>query len=169
MPDNKDHIAAANTDDGHYDALLNNLLESVVMVANKRIDDAQLSQQLLEAGVDTELVSDFRKLIENPVSHFLKSKDSINKVISDIMTKIVGTYLGRNKDIVKHAFRTKIQSESALHFTIVLEEDSYENRGQLLSFLTNYKQFDNWESHPINFQFVPEKLISKIEVMNQLV
>ncbi|SDE32807.1 hypothetical protein [Niabella drilacis] len=168
MSDNKNYTTPANVHD-RYNVILNELLRTLELVANKRIEETQLSQQLLEIGIDTGLISDFKKLLENPVSHFLDSKDSINRVLSDALTKIVATYLYNNKDIVKHAFRTKVSSNGALHFSIVLKEDTYENRGQLLKFLTGYKQFENWEAHPINFQFVPERLISKIETIGQIV
>jgi hypothetical protein len=50
-----------------------------------------------------------------------------------------------------------------LHYCVVLKEDTFENRNKIFGILNFYEQQDFSAFFPVDFQFVPIELSSKIE------
>lgn len=144
------------------DNLTNVILQALELRVTELQHDVNVSQQLLDVGVYTDLTNTIKKVIENPLSHLLATRDELNSNIASLITLFVKGFFKFNKDIISTAFVTDTKSNNELHFSIVLKDDNYTTRESIFTFLTDYKSSSLWESYPLFFQIVPENISHKI-------
>jgi len=71
-----------------------------------------------------------------------------------------------HKNLIQEVLKTK--SDSDLHYCIVLREDTFENRNKVFSILDIYDGIEFSSLFPVEFQFIPADLVSKIEFTEKI-
>lgn len=158
------------TDDlssGKSDPVINLLLQALDNRADQLKQDIAISQEMVKLGIDTDLIGLIKKVVDNPMNTLMEGRNSLDYHVAGIFTAVIKSYFARYKDKVYKAFRTETKNND-LHFTIILNEDSFENREALQEFLIGYHQTQFAELYPIYFQFAPKELESKIPVKELL-
>ncbi|AEW02213.1 hypothetical protein Niako_5984 [Niastella koreensis GR20-10] len=159
-----------STDDlssGKSDPVISLLLQALDNRADQLKQDIAISQEMVKLGIDTDLIGLIKKVVDNPLNTLMEGRNTLDSHVAGIFTAIIKSYLERHKDKVYKAFRTETKSND-LHFTIILNEDNFENREILLEILVAYHQTQFAELYPIYFQFAPKDLESKIPVKELL-
>ena len=114
-------------------------------------------------GVDTDLVTTIKQMLDNPISPLLEIKNDVDSSIGEFITLLVKSFLRKHTEIVHKACRTAIDKTTELHFSIVLKEDNSDNRSLIFKWLREYKETPIWEVYPVYFQFVPENIITFVK------
>lgn len=130
-------------------------------------DEVDSSYELLKIGEKTSFSEKLLKKIDNPIKDIFEFSSNIDDQVDYILDRVVRGYLKKKHDIIDRAFKTK-ESINDLHYSIVLKEDNTENRMAIFSFLNNFDLMDITEKHPIYFQFIPRKLIDKINYSEEV-
>ena len=105
--------------------------------------------------------------MDNPVKDIFEFSSKIDNQVNYILDKVIRGFLKKNSKLVDQAFKTKA-NQNDLHYSIVLKNDNLDNRNKLFSFLDNFDLMDISQKHPIYFQFIPKKLISKINYNEEI-
>lgn len=131
------------------------------------LDDFQetlsTSQELLEFGAKTQFLTELEKTIsKNPMQNLYDLSNSIDEKVKSIIDKVVVTHLVKNNKIIVNAFSTRTY-DNALHYSIVLKEDNFDNREIIYSFFDKYDTGDFSSKYPVYFQITPPELLEKIQ------
>lgn len=130
-------------------------------------DEVDMSYELLKVGEKTELLKKLEEKINNPIEDLLQFSNTIDAQVRQILHKIIQGLFKKNSDIIDKVYKTR-SSINDLHYSIVLREDTMENRNVLFDFLNKF-DFDNLnQKHNIYFQFIPAHLIDKIKFSEEL-
>ena len=160
------HVQAHTTSDkkmkdlGSILSLLQSALESI-------LDDVNVSGDLLPLGIMTPLSEQLQTALENPLQSVVNSANQIDLQIKQMLNNSVVIFLKSKTDkIVRVA-----KSETAfgdLYYSIVLKEDSIDNREEMFDFLEKYDLLNISTRYPILFQFTPIELIDKINAKEEI-
>ncbi|HLW39316.1 MAG TPA: hypothetical protein VKX31_02920 [Brumimicrobium sp.] len=130
-------------------------------------DEVDMSYELLKVGEKTELLKKLEEKINNPIEDLLQFSNTIDAQVRQILHKIIQGLFKKNSNIIDKVYKTR-SSINDLHYSIVLREDTMENRNVLFDFLNKF-DFDNLnQKHNIYFQFIPAHLIDKIKFSEEL-
>jgi len=130
-------------------------------------DEVDMSYELLKVGEKTELLKKLEEKINNPIEDLLQFSNTIDAQVRQILHKIIQGLFKKNSNIIDKVHKTR-SSINDLHYSIVLREDTMENRNVLFDFLNKF-DFDNLnQKHNIYFQFIPAHLIDKIKFSEEL-
>lgn len=152
---------------GKLDPVIHLLLQALDSRADQLKQDIAISQEMVKLGIDTDLIGLIKKVVDNPMNTLLEGRNTLDTHIAEILTEVVKSFLTRHKDIIHKAFRTETKNND-LHFTIMLIDDSFDNRDTILEFSISYHQTQFAELYPIYFQFAAKELESKIPVKELL-
>jgi len=130
-------------------------------------DEVDSSYELLKIGEKTSLSKKIEQKMDNPVKDIFEFSSKIDNQVNYILDKVIRGFLKKNSKLVDQAFKTKA-NQNDLHYSIVLKNDNLDNRNKLFSFLDNFDLMDISQKHPIYFQFIPKKLISKINYNEEI-
>lgn len=130
-------------------------------------DEVDSSYELLKVGERTALSKKIEQKIENPIQDIFEFSSKIDLQVNAIIDKVIKSFFKKNAKIIDSAFKTK-ESLNDLHYSIVLKEDNIDNRTKLFSFLDNFDLMDISQKHPVYFQFIPKKLIDKINYKEEI-
>lgn len=130
-------------------------------------DEVDASYELLKIGEKTELSKKLEKKIDNPIADLFQFSNKIDIQVSQILSKIIQGYFKKNNSIINQVFKTR-ESITDLHYSIVLKNDTIDNRVIFFDFL-NKLDIDNLnQKHNIYFQFIPSHLVDKIKFSEEL-
>lgn len=136
------------------------LLKDVLKDMSYEVD---ASSKLLEVGLKTDLSKKVEsELDKNPIERIFTTYSVIDNSVKNILNKIFIEFLKNKSHLISKAFRTKTTLND-LHYSIVLNEDTMENRVEIYSFLDEYDLIEGAIGHPIYIQFIPSSLIEKLE------
>lgn len=96
-----------------------------------------------------------------------KISDTLDNQVKTILDKFIKSFLQKHKTIIASAYRSKT-SLNDLHYSIVLQEDTVENRKEIFAFFEKYDLLDISTKYPVYFQFVPVELVDKIRYTEAL-
>lgn len=130
-------------------------------------DEVDRSYELLKVGEKTDLSKKIENTIEDPIYSIFKLSSNIDNQIKEIIDRIVKSFLKDNSHIIQIAYRTKT-SLNDLHYSIVLKNDSMDNRNKIFEFFDRFDLLDISSKYPVYFQFVPIELIQNI-LVNEMV
>ena len=91
----------------------------------------------------------------------------IDAEIINIIEKYVSAFMIQQKSKLTTVLKS-CPDNNKLYYSIVLKEDTTENRLAIFDFLDKYELLGISDKFPIQFQFVPDRLISKINYKEQL-
>lgn len=140
-------------------------------------DEVDRSYALLKIGEKTDLSKQIEEGIDNPIAPLLHNISIFDNRIKSILDGFAKWFLTNNTGIISCAYRTKTDFND-LHYSIVLKEDNIKYRNKIfgfygvydeLSFSENIAQYNLAERYPVYFQFVPEHLIHKIKLAEQII
>jgi hypothetical protein len=127
----------------------------------KHVNDVSSGESMLQLGAKTNIIQQIETWMTNPLDVLLNAHTSVENSIKDIVEQLIAFYL--KSSIEKHAIKSAFEISSlnnTLSYGIVLNDDSIENREEILKFLSLYYTFALAEKIPVFFQFVPEELKS---------
>ena len=130
-------------------------------------DDVDASYELLKIGEKTELSRKLEKKIDNPIGEIFQFSNKIDLQVSQILDKIIKGYFQKNNNLIFKAFKTR-KNITDLHYSIVLKSDNIENREVFFDFLNKLDLANINQKHNVYFQFIPAKLIDKINFSEEL-
>lgn len=130
-------------------------------------DEVDSSYELLKIGEKTNFSKKIEQKIDNPIKDIFEFSSKIDNQVNSILDKVVRGFLQKNSSIIYKAFKTK-ENQDDLHYSIVLKDDTINNRTKLFSFLDNFDLIEISQKHPIYFQFIPRKLIDKINYNEEI-
>lgn len=131
------------------------------------LNEVDFSAQLLESGAKTSLSESIENSLNNPIAAISQLNNSIDQNIKAFINKMVIGYLKQHANLINGAYRTKTTNDD-LHYCIVLNDDTTENRCVLFDFFDQYEEIDFSSKFPVYFQFVPDYLINKISTSEKL-
>lgn len=126
-------------------------------------DEVDRSYELLKIGEKTDLSKKIENTIEDPISSIFNLSSTIDNQLKEIVDRIVKAFLKYNSQIIQGAYRTKT-SLNDLHYSIVLKNDTIDNRNKIVNFFDKFDLLDISTKYPVYFQFVPIELIGRILV-----
>lgn len=109
-------------------------------------------KELLGAGAKTELISQIETNLINPLQNLAEYHQQITESANRIINSAVKLFLSENKNIIHYACLT--DAKPSLHYSILLKEDTPENRKQIFSFFEHYDLQDFSQQFPVYFQFL---------------
>lgn len=124
-------------------------------------EDVDRSYELLQVGEFTYLTKKIDDTLANPTDGIFEIPENIDNQVKYILDKYVKSFLQINKTLIQSAYRSKT-SLNDLHYSIVLQEDTMENRSKIFHFFEIYDLLDIATKYPIYFQFVPAELLNKV-------
>lgn len=124
-------------------------------------DEVDRSYELLKIGEKTDFSKKIEKSLNNPIEHILLSSSKFKSQVDLLLDKIVLAFFIHQKDKIYAVYRG-INTIEGLNYSIVLEEDTIENRTLLFSFFDIFNDIENTSNHNIYFQFIPKKFADKI-------
>ena len=130
-------------------------------------DEVDSSYELLKIGERTSLSKKIEQKMDNPVKDIFEFSSTIDNQVNYILDKVIRGFFKKNSKLIDKAFKTKA-NQNDLHYSIVLKNDNLDNRNKLFSFLDNFDLMDISQKHPIYFQFIPKKLIDKINYNEEI-
>ncbi|MGM0582474.1 MAG: hypothetical protein ACQETL_17480 [Bacteroidota bacterium] len=130
-------------------------------------DEVDSSYELLKVGERTALSKKIEQKIDNPINDIFEFSSKIDLQVNQIIDKVIRSFFKKNAKIIDRAFKTK-ESLNDLHYSIILKDDNLDNRTKLFSFLDNFDLMDISQKHPVYFQFIPKKLIDKINYNEEI-
>lgn len=140
-------------------------LASILYLLSTKIEDfgneIYKSSELLKIGEKTELSKSIEELIENPLENLINTSTHISSQINGIINKIFIGFLKDNKEIISNVFRNEINSND-LTYSIVLSEDTFENRNRIFKFYDFLYAFEASEAFPVTIQITPIELVGKL-------
>ena len=83
----------------------------------------------------------------------------------EMLDSIVVDFLKSRKSMIAAAVRSDVDD---LHYCIALNEDTLENRCEILRFSANYKDLDFASRYPVYLQIVPQRLMGKVKSKRQI-
>lgn len=126
------------------------------------------SQLFLSLGVTDFLSQKIEMARTNPLQLLFDNLTNTEKNISFFwLQNFVVSFFKKHKRIIKHVFRTD-NSTTILHYTIVLQNDSSENRHKLIAFLRSYENLSFAHRFKIMFQFVAEIHTEKLNFVEEI-
>lgn len=144
------------------DDIIRYILQAVEARVNELKEKVKLSTDVLPLGIHTDLTTQIKQVVEDPLTHLLTTKKNLNSTIASLITTVVKEYFLLHKDKIYKAFITDAPTNNDLHFSIVLNDDNEDDRSLIFSLLRDYKHTNLWESYPIYFQIVPQEICNKI-------
>lgn len=153
MNTSKDISQVPNIGDG----LLPKLLEMLTEYFDEKKKEAHLGKHMLAMGAKTEFASDVETMIKDPLRKFSEMRDGVDGMAKSFIDFVVKTLITKNQDVVESAFRTNTNFDD-LHYSIILKDDSQENRNRFYSFLNGYENTGYSNQFPIYLQFLPKEL-----------
>jgi hypothetical protein len=130
-------------------------------------DEVDRSYELLKIGEMTQLTKKIEGTLSNPIDSISQVSANIDKQVKHIVDIFVQSFFRRNKALLSSAYRSKT-SLNDLHYSIVLKEDSIDNRNKLFDFFDRYDLLEISSKYPVYFQFVPVELVGKINYSEEL-
>lgn len=134
------------------------------------IEEAGFSRVMLESGVLSEFAKFMKKILpdsDDPFSSIVKFTSAFDSEVSSVLERGVVKFLSSKRKLVKEAWRSNIDSHN-LHYCIVLKNDSIKAENEVDDFVDNYEALDISKKYPIQFFFVPEKFIPKMNLLYKL-
>jgi hypothetical protein len=126
------------------------------------------SYALLEIGEKTELSIKLEKSIQNPIKEIFTFSSKIDNQVVYILDKVIRGYFKSHKSNIEKVFKTR-HGLNDLHYSLVLKEDNTKNREIFFAFLNQLDLNDVAQKDKIYFQFIPSKLINKINFSEEIV
>jgi hypothetical protein len=165
---NKAETAISSTDQSgssvkEIQSILYLLQESIERLKN----EADRSYALFEVGTKTPLTKKIEDFVKNPLKGIIESSSTIDIQVKSLISRLVEQFFISKNDILRNVFLTKNPTND-LHYSIVLKNDTIENRASIFLFFELYNQLDMYYRYPIFFQFVPEGLLDKINITSEI-
>lgn len=146
--------------------------ELILKLLGNHIDDFKKSIDLTglmsQLGSDTELGRQIKQMIEDPLNGINDNRKKIDAANHDIINLFVTNYLRNLDDIVEQA-HLKVLPNSKLYYSIVLKEDTFENRLKISQFTTDYNNFEISDTYPVTLQITPLSVVSSVEHERQVI
>lgn len=124
-------------------------------------NEADRSYELFKIGEKTPLTKHIEGFIKNPLKNVLESSANIDMQVKSLISRLVENFFISKSEILQKVVLTK-NANNDLYYSIVLKQDTIENRESIFSFFEVYNQLDINYRYPVFFQFVPVELIGKI-------
>jgi hypothetical protein len=131
------------------------------------LDSVDVTKKVHKLGTKTELHQQIENVFKDPLKAVWEVSSKFDEQILLILNTIVESYFKKHNEIIHSVYKTKT-SGNDLHFSVVLKEDSLENRNTLLTFFDRYDLTEYSKKYPIFFQFVPLELINKINTEKKI-
>ena len=149
-------------EDKSLDAL-KSVLSLVQFHLENVLNEVERSDALLKVGEKTTLSKQIEEQLNNPMKAIFSVSSNIDQQVKQLVERYVKNYLQTKAAVIHSVYQTKTNLND-LHYSIVLKEDSTENREQIFGFLDEYDLFNFSHRYPVYFQFVSIDLIDKIHV-----
>ena len=134
----------------------------------RTLDEVDNSYNLFtKVGKKTELAVYLENVSKNPLGNMIDISKKIDAEIINIIEKYVSAFMIQQKSKLTTVLKS-CPDNNKLYYSIVLKEDTTENRLAIFDFLDKYELLGISDKFPIQFQFVPDRLISKINYKEQL-
>lgn len=117
---------------------------------------------MLPLGVDTDLTTQIKSLVSDPLSHLLNTKNAIDHSIGSLISIVIKEFSKMNSNTIKKVALIDSGLPGELHFAFILKEDSETNRNRILEFLADYKSTRLWTDLPLFFQIVPPQIAGRV-------
>lgn len=130
-------------------------------------DEVDRSYALLQIGEKTAFTKDIEKRLSDPLGDFSNISDKIDQEVKGIIKSMAKNFFNKNQSLVERVLISNT-SLNQLHYSIVLKEDSIDNRTKIFEFLDKYDLLDMANKYPVYFQFVPTELAHKINSIEEL-
>lgn len=144
------------------DQLIHFMLKAVEARVSEMKDKVSVSKEMLPLGVDTDLTVELKKLVANPLSHLFGMKKEMDGAISGLIKLVAKEFFKLHHNKVNRVFVTDTGRNSELHLSIILHENTNEDRSLMYNFLSEYKSTQLWNDFPVYFQIVPPQLEEKV-------
>jgi len=144
------------------------VIGEIQTMVNAYSEDLNTSIELHKLGAKTELTAEIEKFLAQPLDGLYKLHTKLEEDIKSIIDIHIQQFLKSKSDLVHSAFRTKTEFND-LHYCIVLNEDTLDNRLDIFDFYNDYDLSALSDKFPVYIQFVPLYLIDKINIDHPLV
>jgi hypothetical protein len=151
-----ENILPTSAHDNALPYLLNAISDYFKDFANQIDSD----KELLSSGAKTELISQIEMILKNPLQQLSTSSQKINESANKLINSAVKLFFLENKEIIEYACRTNTSIN--LHYSILLREDTTENRQQIFRFFHSYDLQEFSRQFPVYFQFITPELKAEI-------
>ncbi len=146
-------------------------IKFILTMLNNRVDEIKenvlVSSELLNQGIKTSLSSDIEKTIEDPLALMLNVKEDVDCNFEKIADSIIRKLLTHKGELIQKAFKSKVFDHN-LHYSIILKEDTFENRENVFHILDAYETTSLSKYFPVDFQFVPLELANEINYLERI-
>jgi hypothetical protein len=140
-------------------------LQSILYILSTTVEDFSneiyKSSELLKIGEKTELSKSIEKLIEDPLENLINTSQKVSFQINSIIDRVFFGFLKDNKQIINKAYKNQINSNE-LTYSIVLIDDTFENRNRIFKFYDFLYAFEASEAFPVTIQITPIELVDKL-------
>lgn len=138
---------------------LHEFIDAYKKLLQSHSNDVNASQDMLQLGAKTAFIQEMEKWMTNPLEKMMdihkSAEDTIRGSVEQLMRIFFKTAI-EGKSIAS-AFEIS-KTNNVLSYGIILEEDTFEKREEVLKFLSLYYTFDLAEKIPVYFQFIPAEL-----------
>lgn len=124
-------------------------------------DEVERSYELLKVGEKTDLSKKIENSLDNPFEEVFAMSAKLDDQVKFVVDRIVKGFLQNNQQIISTAYKSATP-QNDLHYSIVLKNDTIENRNTVFEFFDKFDQLDISQKMPVYFQFTPQRLADKI-------
>lgn len=144
-------------------------LKALLYLLQEHLDryNKDIASSYLNFPESKEEVSKIEKLVKNPQECILESILNIDQHLKDLVSKLVENFFKRKSQLLWSVHLTK-NANNSLYYAIVLKDDTMDNRTSIFEFFEWYNKHKLDTFYPVYFQFVPLKLIDKINKISEL-
>jgi hypothetical protein len=149
----------------------NNQLKAILYLLQTNLeklkDEVDRSYDLYAVGELTKLTKDIQRMMNDPLKTVIQASYDVDNQVKQLLDRIAVSYFKHRKGVIGSVYKTT-NAHNNLHYSIILKEDTMENRMALMTFFDWYYCLGIEDRYPILFQFIPEGLISKINTKEKI-
>ncbi len=125
--------------------------------------DVEMAKTLSAFGIGNALTNYIDEILQDPLKASVDSIVAQEKMISTYLNKGVYDFLKSKKRLIYKAFKT-YDDPSSLHYCIILNHNTLENRGKLREFKKSLIYAGLDARFPVLFEFIPKEWESQLTI-----
>lgn len=124
--------------------------------------DSRMSAMLAERNIRDSLSDFVGNTLENPLDSAANMLDVLESKLSEIIHTLPVKFFKKNNDIIENVYKAK-NTGSLLHYSIILKDETPENKKLLRDFINDYNTKPYASRFPIIFQDIPTDILPKFK------
>lgn len=164
---NKEYKRKVSSREDSIQGIIKGALFLMETELTKKLEEIQKSEALFKIGEKTDLVKHIEGMLQDPLNNVYSSHNQVSHILRDIIHILTISFFKQNENIINSVWKLETNAHH-LHYSIVLKEDTHQNRESILRFFDHYDLFPVSQGCPIYFQFLPIELVSQLKNIEQV-